>query len=308
MKRRIVRGFESARENLKNPKAVKHPSKFFGGKNKGLHVVEAFPVLPDTTAFPDSGTYVTYKFAHPPLTHGRDGYDRRLQTSVLKYVGRTPEEEEAYQNALEAHQRDPASVPKPLNQHHYELYLAESVGVAEKMRAKFDLNNPDRDANESAHAYSYSWARSYLATTEYEMEHDAKYDEEIAFAVDPETKTAWYYPSMLRNRMEPPRRIYTSDEHGSRSVDVQTYEFAPVGPSEEFRARMDHFRENPRFAVEEEEEEEAEADQTQAQATSPDASGSPVREQSVGSDGYRREDSQERREESEPDAEGDEDE
>lgn len=317
MKRRIVRGFESARENLKNLSRVRHPSKLAVGKNKGLRVVEAYSVLPDTTAFPDSGTYVTYKFAHPPITHNRDGYDRRLQTSVLKFVGRTAEEEEQYNRSLEAHQRDPETNPKPLNQGHYELYLAENVSIADKMRAKFDLNNPNRDTDDSLltgpalgdgrPAYSYAWARSYLSTTEYEVEHDGKYDEEITFALDHETKTAWYYPSMLRNRMEPPRRIYTGDERGNRKVDVQGYEFAPVGPSEEFRARMDHFRDNPRYAIDEEEEESHTQHQI-PQEPSPSASGSPLREQSVESDGYGREASQERREESEQDAEGDEDE
>lgn len=278
------------------------------GKNRGLKVVEAFPVLPDLDAFPDSGAYVTYKFAHPPISNTKEGYDKRLQTSALRFVGRSEEEQAAYTERMEAHHRDPENNPKPLNQVHFELYLAPELSAAEKFRAKFDLNNPNRDdeslnvpdtfRDDGTPCFKYKWSRSYLSTVEYDGDHDTKYSEEIAFAIDPDTKTAWYYPSMQRNRLEPPRRIYNVDQRNKTEIDA--YEYVPVEPSEDFRARMDRFKADPRWNPD---MEEVQADEGASQD----------------GDGSRRGDSEEpaangrsysddHHDESEQDAEGDEEE
>lgn len=311
MKRKIEKGFEAARENLLDKSRVRHPTKLPVGKNKGLRVVEAYPVLPDLEAFPDSGTYVTYKFAHPPINHSKDGYDKRLLNSILKFVGRSKTEEANYQEALQAHQLDPANNPKPVNQNHYELYLADNLTISEKLRAKFDLNNPKRDderfntgalTSEGKPAFSYTWARSYLATNESEGTHWTKYDEEIAFALDPATKTAWYYPSMQRNRMEPPRRIYNAED---RKNTVDGYELTPVDPNEEIRERIEMFHTEPRCNPGEGEDD---AEQQGEDEVSQNGGESPRRAESDEPPANGRGYSEERHDESEQDADGDEEE
>lgn len=311
IKRKIEKGFDAARENLKDKSRVKHPTRMAVGKNRGLKVVEVFPVLPDLDAFPgDTGAYVTYKFAHPPISNSKEGYDKRLQTSVLRFSGRSPEEEEAYLARVEAYQRDPENNPRPLNQVHFELYLAPDLNAAEKFRAKFDLNNPNRD-DESLNApdtfrddgtpcFKYQWARSYLSTVEHDGDHATKYNEELAFAIDPETKTAWYYPSMQRNRLEPPRRIYNVDQRNKTEIDA--YEYVPVEPSDDLRARMDRFKSEPRWNPDLEEEGQGDADDA-----SQDGAGS-RRGDSEEPAGNGRSYSEDRRDESEQDAEGDEEE
>lgn len=314
IKRKIEKSFDAAQENLKDKSRVRHPTKQHLAMKKGLRVVEAYSVLPDLDAFPDSGTYVTYKFAHPPIANSKEGYDKRLQNSILKFIGRNEEDEAAYHQLLEAHEINPDTHPKPPNQAAYEMYLANSLNVSEKFRARFNLLNPDRDdesLNVSPEAvgadgkptYSYTWARSYLATIESESAHDTKYSEELAFAMDPQTKTAWYYPIMQRSRMEPPRRIYNADRHQEQKP-VAGYELIAQDPDEESRARMDRFRELPRHNPDEKEEGEKPDDEQ----ASENAGDSPRREQSENPARNGRDYSEERRVESEQDAEGDEEE
>lgn len=309
IKRKIEKSFEAAQENLKDRSRVRHPTKAPVGKNKGLKVVDAYSVLPDLDAFPDSGTYVTYKFAHPPQAYSKDGYDKRLQTSILKYIGRTAEEETKYNQQLEAHERDPTNNAKPPQQAHYELYLADSPAVAENLRTRFDLNNPDRDAEgpdvaglttapNGKPSYPYKWSRSYLATVELELDHHTKYDEEIAIALDGNAKTAWYYPIMQRNRLEPPRRIYHAEE---RKLEVDAYELEPADPIPEIAEQIEQYRAVPRFRPAEAEEVEQVEEQT-----SQNGDGSPQRSDSEEPAVRRRDDSEDRRDESEQDAEGDE--
>lgn len=281
------------------------------GKNRGLKVMEAFPVLPDLDAFPgDSAAYVTYKFAHPPIPNNKEGYDKRLQTSVLRFSGRSAEEEEAYITRVQAYERDPENNPKPLNQVHFELYLAPDLNAADKFRAKLDLNNPNRDdesfnvpntfRDDGTPCFKYQWARSYLSTVEHDGDQNTKYKEEVGFAIDPETKTAWYYPSMQRNRLEPPRRIYNVDQRNKTEIDA--YEFVPVEPSEELRTRMERWKSEPRWNPDLEEE-----GRDDAENASQDDVGS-RRGESEEPTGNGRGYGEGRRDESEQDAEGDEEE
>lgn len=310
IKRKIDKSFEAAQESLKDKSRIRHPTKAAVGKNKGLKVVEAYSILPDLDAFPDSGTYVTYKFAHPPQAGSKDGYDKRLQTSLLKYIGRTAEEEIKFKQQVEAYEHDPTNNPKPPQQAHYELYLAESPAIAENLRTRFDLNNPDRDAENpdvpglatapsGKPAYPYKWSRSYLSTIELELDHHTKYDEEVAVALDANAKTAWYYPIMQRNRLEPPRRIYHAEE---RKLEVDGYEFEPADPIPEIADAIEQYRAVPRYRPVEVEEE----DEPVEEQASHNGDGSPQRSESEEPPARRRDDSEDRRDESEQDAEGDE--
>lgn len=301
IRRKIEKGFEAARANLKDLNRIKHPTKSATAKNKGLKVVEAFPILPELGAFPDSGAYVTYKFAHAPMPNSKEGYDRRLETSILKFTELTPD----YEKLLKAYERDPVNNPKPLQQHAYELYLPKNLEVADKFRPAFDMNNPNRDEVLGEVAAEYLWARSYVATIEAEHDHVDKYSEEIALSLDKDNKTAWYYPIMQRSRMEPPRRILHKAEQREGKVVVAGRDFSIQDPSEEFRKRSENWGKEPRFNVEVVADPEEAVDEDASQ----NGHGSPRRNDSEEPTGNGRRDySDDRHEESEQDAEGDEDE
>lgn len=303
IRRKINKGFEAALGNLKDTSRIKHPTKATSGKNRDLKVVEAFPMLPDNDAFPDSGAYITYKFAHAPMANSKEGYDRRLETSIMKFKDLTQD----YQQRVAAHEHDPVNVPKPMAQHSYEMYLPENLEVMEKFRPAFDMRNPDRGEVLGGGSLMYMWARSYIATIENELDHTEKYGEEIALALDKEGKTAWYYPIMQRTRMDPPRRIL----HKADQRDLPQFagfDLSIEDPNDEFSARIEGWRKEPRFNVEEpphtQHAEEEEASQS--------GHGSPRRDDSEEAPANGgREPSEERREqseqESEQDAEGDED-
>ncbi len=76
VKRKIEKSFAVARANQKDRSRVKHPTKKRDGSG-AVHLVAAYPVLPDLEAFPDSGAYVTIKFTHNPVPSAST-YDTRL--------------------------------------------------------------------------------------------------------------------------------------------------------------------------------------------------------------------------------------
>lgn len=306
VKRKIEKGFEAAKENLKDTSRVRHPTRLPVGKFKNLKVVEAYPVLPDLDAFPDSGAYVTYKFAHPPIP-GEGSYDKRLLNSLLTY-NRTDEEEAAYRREVEAHERDPEVYPRPPNQAPYAFYLTNNVKHSDKFRQKLDLRNPNRDderldpetlgADSKKPAFQYNFMRTYNAVTEVEFDHDTKYSEELVFGIDPETKVAWYYPSMQRMKLEPPRRIHLDGSQREKR-EVDEIHFRPIEPPEEIRARMDHFKVSPREGPEEAEDEQQVEDDSALHNGDGERHDS---EEPAATNG--REYSKEPRDESEQDAEG----
>jgi RNA polymerase II-associated factor 1 len=313
VKRKIEKGFDAAKENLKDKSRIRHPTKPPVNKFRNLRVVEAFPVLPDLDAFPDSGAYVTYKFAHPPIP--KDGaYDRRLLNSILKY-NRSPEEEEAYNAAVEAHNRDPENFPKPTNQQPYNFYLADKVKHVDMFRKRFDLRNPDRDddslnpetkADSGKSAFEYNYARTYNAVIESELDHDTKYSEELVFGIDRDTKVAWYYPSMQRMKLEPPRRIHNQFKREKKEVDE--IDVIPEDPSDEWRLRMDMCKANPLVGPDPPQEDEPEHDAEAEETMSHDGDGGRRVDSEEPAATNGRDYSEERRNESEQDAEGDEEE
>lgn len=265
-------------------------------------MVEAFPLLPDLEAFPDSGAYITYKFAHAPMANSKEGYDRRLQNSIMKFKDLTQD----YQTRLQAHERDPANHPKPATQHSYEMYLPETNEALAKFRPAFDIRNPQRDEVLGKDgSIMYMWARSFNATIESEVGHPDKYSEEIALALDRDGKSAWYYPVMQRTKMDPPRRIlHKSDQRDA--PEFAGFEFTIVDPNEEFATRIGAWRKDPRFNVE---GPSAEQLAEEEEAASQSGAGSPLRDGSEEppANGRRADSEDERHEESEQDAEGDED-
>lgn len=215
IKRRIEKSFEIAAANLADRARVKHPSK------RNVRLVDAFPVLPDLEAFPDSGAYVTVKFQTNPVA-ASDTYDARLLAGIFKPIERTAAEEQLYEAARQAWERDPA-LPKPSQMMNYDLFLPADTRTAENFLARFDVDNPSRDDDSlytDGHAshFRFPRLRAYETAQEKEMDHDNKYAEEVILAFrddesgppknrsdDSAQKAVYYYPVMQRTTIRSQR-------------------------------------------------------------------------------------------------------
>jgi RNA polymerase II-associated factor 1 len=315
IKRRIEKSFEIAAANLADRSRVKHPSK------RNLKVVDAFPVLPDLEAFPDSGAYVTVKFSTNPV-NASDSYDTRLLSGIFKPIERTAAEEQLYETARAAWERDP-SQPKPSQMMNYDFFLPADTLTGENFRAKFDVDNPDCDSrslytsSESGGSFRFPRVRAYETAQEKEMNHDNKYDEEVILAFrDDETaskgrdddsaqKAVYYYPVMQRTTIRSQRTkniartIGIADEEETHldELHVQIDD-----PSEELRMELARYKQQPVGDLpdedEEEEYEEREGDRRREESDRGSASPAP--------NGGRSQNT--RHSDEEQDAEGDEDE
>ena len=268
IKRKIDQSFAIAAANLKDKSRVKHPSK------RNVKVVDAFPMIPDLDTFPDSGTYVTVKFTNNPVPPSKT-YDERLLRGPFRPIEKTEAETEAYDAALQAHERDPQSVPKPTNSMNYEYYLADSTSVADKFDQRFDVSNPDRDddnlythKNAKGPMFQFNRIRAYETAQETELDKDTKYDEEVVIrfsygsdaATGGDQKAAFYYPVMQRTTLRPQRTkniartigAAVDEETGVAQLDVTVNE-----PPEHLKQIMERYKENPYespYDVDEEEE------------------------------------------------------
>lgn len=271
IRRRIEKSFEVAAANLADRTRVKHPSK------RNLKVVDAFPVLPDLEAFPDSGAYVTVKFSTNPV-NSSDTYDTRLLSGIFKPIERTAAEEQLYENARAAWERDPTQ-PKPSQMMNYDLFLPADTLTGENFRTKFDVDNPDRESrslytsSEAGGSFRFPRVRAYETAQEKEMDHDNKYDEEVILAFrDDETaskdraddsaqKAVYYYPVMQRTTIRSQRTkniartIGITDEEETHldELHVQVDE-----PSDELKNELLRYKRQPVGDLPEEEEDEEE--------------------------------------------------
>ncbi|KAI2466033.1 RNA polymerase II-associated [Annulohypoxylon bovei var. microspora] len=268
MKRKIDQGFAVAAANLKDKSRVKHPT------NRNAKLVDAFPLVPDLDAFPDSGAYVTFKFTHNPLAPTRS-YDRRLLSGILKPLSRSEADEAAFAMAVQAHERDPQRVPKPQNLMDYDFFLNDSADTSERFRQKFDIENPDHDDDSlythksgGKPAFQFPRVRTYETAQELELNNQTKYDEEVVLAFnDDETtdqKAAFYYPVMQRSVIKPQRAKKIARTIGmvpdgvdldERNVDQ--LDVAIEDPNDDTRAWMDLYRDHP-YGKEEENADEGE--------------------------------------------------
>ena len=214
IRRRIEKSFDIAAANLADKTKVKHPTK------RNVKCIDAFPLLPDTTAFPDSGAYVTVKFTTNP-TNSSDKYDPRMLASILKPIERTEAEEQAFAQAQELHDEDPENHPAPTSMMNYNLFLPADVRESALFRARFDVDNPDRDSEglyphkdgKGPH-FVFPRARAYETSAEKEFDHDTKYNGEVilAFRDDvgegdsiTEQRAMYYYPIMQRSTLRTQR-------------------------------------------------------------------------------------------------------
>ncbi|KZZ97637.1 RNA polymerase II-associated, Paf1 [Moelleriella libera RCEF 2490] len=268
IKRKIDRSFDIAKQDLRDPKRVKHPTK------KHLKLVEAIPLLPDLDAFPDSGAYVTVKFSNNPVASSTQ-YDTRLLSGLFRPIDRTQAEEAAYEAALEAHEHDPHNNPKPQNLMNYDFYLGQSTSVAANFRRKFDLDDPaHRDDSLYTHQgdgggyFQFNRVRAYETEKETELDHPTKYDEEIILAYNdddtyPKQKAMYYYPIMQKTTIRPQRTKNIARTIGLPPTDeeeqiVDQLDVTVDDPTEEMRDAMTKYAKNPLGWEQEEVEEEVE--------------------------------------------------
>ncbi|KAL0931917.1 RNA polymerase ii- paf1 [Colletotrichum truncatum] len=260
IKRKIEKSFESAERFVSNPSRHRHPSK------PTVHLVQSYPLLPDHDALPDSGAYVTVKLLTNPVASANK-YDRRLLSGLLRPLDRSPEENEAYQAALEAHERDPVRNPKPANLMDYSFFLPATQTTAENFRAKFDPENPDHDDDSlythksqgTDGCFQFSRLRAYETTKETELDHNTKYSEELILAFNDEPsgskqKAAYYYPVIQRTTIRPQRAkniARTLSQVEDEGQVVNEVEVSICDPKGITRENMKRYREKPIGFVEE---------------------------------------------------------
>ena len=261
IKRKIGRSFDLAEEERTNYKRVKHPSK------KNLQLVDATPLLPDLEAFPDSGAFVTIKFATNPVPSTSE-YDKRLLTSLFKPIERTQAEEEAYEAALEAHTQDPENVPKPQNFMNYEFFLPHSKSTGNNFRRMFDVADRERESEslythetDTGGCFQFNRVRAYETAQETELDHTSKYSNEIILAENdddtdfPRQRAMYYYPVLQKSTIRPQRTKNIARTVGVGDEDekiVERIDLTVQDPSEDMRTAMKKYRDQP-FGWEEEE-------------------------------------------------------
>jgi RNA polymerase II-associated factor 1 len=262
IKRKIERGFEYAANSLRDRSRIKHPNK------RNVRLVDAYPMLPDLDAFPDSGAYVTVKFATNPVA-ASGTYDGRLLAGVFRPIARSQAEEAAFTAAMDAYVADPEHATKPFSVSNWNLYLPDAAGAAANFRHKYDVDDPRRDDEALYTAVSgdagarpcfkFSRVRAYETAEEMELDHATKYDREIllsfADAAPVPTqpgaggKAVLYYPVMQRSliRSQRTRNIARSTigvvEPEPDTIEV--FEVTVQDPTEAMTAQMREFAQRP---------------------------------------------------------------
>ncbi|CAG7557658.1 unnamed protein product [Fusarium equiseti] len=261
IKRKIDKGFEIAEQEFNDPKRAKHPSK------RHLKVVDVSPLIPDLDAFPDTGAYVTIKFHQAPVVTTKQ-YDRRLLSGLFKPIDRTPEEEEAYEAAIAAHEQDPDNVPKPQNSMNYEYYLAASAAAGERFRRKFDVEDADHNEDElythqsdAGGCFQFRRLRGYETAQEVEFEAATKYDEEIILSYNEDTfypnqKAVYYYPVQQKSVVRPQRTKNIARNIGIADEEqvIDQLDITVEDPTEEVREMIKSHHDHPLGGTQEEEE------------------------------------------------------
>jgi len=268
IKRKIERSFDVASLGLRDRSRVKHPSK------RNVKLVDAYPLLPDLDAFPDSGAYVTVKFTHNPVPNsGAAAYDTRLLSGIFKPIERTEEEEVAYEAAMAAHERDPDRFPRPDNKMNYEFYLATDAAAAAQFRRRFDVDDPEKDSRElypkrangeAADCFPFRRVRAYETSKEVELDHESKYSEELILAMNEGgrgdmERGLYYYPVMQRSTVRAQRskniaRTVAGMQEGEEAM-IDQLDVTVDEPGEELKEHMAMYKEHP-YGFQDDEEEE----------------------------------------------------
>ncbi|EPE30219.1 hypothetical protein GLAREA_12942 [Glarea lozoyensis ATCC 20868] len=277
IKKQVEESFAIAARNLKNKNIARHPTK------RNVHVVDAYPLLPDVDAFPDAGGYVTVKFLTNPVPPSTT-YDVRVENSMLVPIDPPEEEQAAKQAAQEAHNADPEHNPPPENTLEYELFMPETVDAALNYKRKFDILDNDHQEEDlytdkqgnGEGCFRFKRVRAYESATSAGT-YEEKYDDEVIIALHDGKdgrlqKGAYYYPIVQRISIRPQRQKNIDKRMGrmqSQQEEVTDYmDMRIEDPDAEVIATRTVFRDYPYGESEKLEAEKLEAERL-ADAASP---------------------------------------
>lgn len=266
VKRKIDQGFAAAEANLKDRSRVRHPSR------RNLKLVDAYPLLPDPEAFPDSGAYVTIRFLNNPVSDSST-YDKRLLHGLFRPLDKSDAEEANLQAMVEAHEMDPANNPKPENTMNYAFFLPDTASSAAKFGQRFNPDAPNCDddslytgkSEDGKPVFQFQRVRHYETTQEAEFNHATKYDKELLLAFnDDETelhqKAAYFYPVMQRSTIRPQRlKNIARVQPGLADENEQIIDELHVtvdAPTEQIMEQIEGFKRQPYIPVGDNEAEE----------------------------------------------------
>ena len=165
----------------------KHPSK------PDVKLVDAYPLIPDLEAVPDSGAYMIAKFTGNP-TAATESRDTRMDVGIL-------------------YPREHA-----LGTYDYDFFLPVDEPEADSVKKKLDVNDPDRDGPalythknaEGSGAFKYPHVRTYESSRKLDQP-DQQY-KEVALALhdagsegNSQVRGAYYYPIVTKLQLKPRR-------------------------------------------------------------------------------------------------------
>jgi RNA polymerase II-associated factor 1 len=228
IKQQVDKSFQVAALNIMDPGRVKHPYK------RNVKLIESFPLIPDLSAFPDAGGYVSIKFQNNPVPPS-NVYDIRLDSGILRPLQASDDKIRAREEAIAAHERDPERNPFPDVEQDYEFFLVEDTKSAANLKRKYDMTDPQKDdddlytyTNEAKHkCYRFKRVRAY-ETAATAGSQETKYDEEIVVAINDGTdgihqRAAYYYPLIQRSTIRPQRK---------KNIDRQKWRIADADNDE----------------------------------------------------------------------------
>lgn len=267
IKSQVEKSFQIAAQNLKDRNRVRHPTK------RNLKLINAYPLLPDHESFPDAGGYFTIKFLTNPVPPSST-YDIRLESGLVKPIPDDDDEIAAKTIARELHEKDPTRYPAPNDAMNYEFYLPENPSDALNFKRKFDTLDPEKDdetlyTNKNSIGESnfrFKRIRGYESASQVGTKAD-KYDEEVIIALHDgkngrHQKAAYYYPLVQRLSIRPQRaRNIFNSQIGSAipGKAMAAPDFIDVvveDPSEDVKADMDRYKNDPTWLDQEEEMED----------------------------------------------------
>ncbi|KAF1959662.1 Paf1-domain-containing protein [Byssothecium circinans] len=247
-----LRGADILPDEKQAWKAPKHP------RNPKLECIGSYPLLPDWDAVPDTGSYMVHKFSAAPINNPSDpSYDPRLDVAVLRPIGQTIQDEEAYLREQEVHKLDPTT-PFPIPRFHYEFFLPSDRSKVQNIKRNLTTNNPDdpsiefdeereEDDEPVRKLFKYEHVRTY-ETEKLSGDPTRSYDDVVALALhDPDVhrdealrdtrleKGAYFYPVAQRTviRARRPGKV----EMATEQQKVHFIDLAAREPQAEVDAR-----------------------------------------------------------------------
>ena len=247
-----MRGAPSTAEERAAWKVPKNP------RNPKLECLGAYPLLPDWDAMPDTGSYMMYKFANPPINNPTDNtYDSRIDVGLLRPIGQTVQDQDLYIQEQEAHKLDP-TLPLPIPRYHFEFFLPPDRSKVHGIKRNLTTHDPDaddipfdegQDADDNPRkVFRYDNIRTY-ETEKQSGDPENTYGDAVALALhDPDIhdddplretklqKAAYFYPMSQRTVIRG-RRPGKHDMVGEEAAKVHIIETVARDPEAEAERR-----------------------------------------------------------------------